>query len=578
MHRNSGPQTSHSAGGPGRVREKSRIARLSWISALPARRVCSFRGWPVAGSARERHPQPRRELDQRRRGRARRRWPRRRAPSPSRARARPAPPGRRARSAPSRRRPAARRRAPGRRSAVSSPNGRLAPRMNTCCSRILLELLGIGRSSVAAETQPSGDRGLAVGDAAVVDRQPLGDEHAQRRRRSSRRQTDVEQPPVLEHAARQHDDARSPCGRGQRGARLARWRAAIVAWKRRAIAPGGLAGATSAATARIVSRGSITRSRARPLSDIGYEPRSPGSQARLELDRRLALVVDLGADPAQRRDRVEQPAHAGRRRRGRAASRSSRCTCAQARGVDLRPRAIAGSSGSPPPSDADSHAHAIRHGCADRALAAGQRAPAAATRRGGTPRGRRAATRRPRPCRRARTRCRRRSRRSRARARRARRGTPPGGRGGAGRRSARRRRARARTWSTGTRGGGRGRRPRARPRTALEVLDPVGERAQRLVVLEVADVVADPRAFALGQAERVLELGAAGEQRPRRSGAGRALGWRARSRASGAGTWAPRDTRPPARPSRRCASGSAGRGPGTGRRSRAAARARRRRS
>jgi hypothetical protein len=46
---------------------------------------------------------------------------------------------------------------------------------------------------------------------------------------------------------------------------------------------------------------------------------------------------------------------------------------------------------------------------------------------------------------------------------------------------------------------------------ALEVLDPLSERPQRLEVLEVADVVADPGALALRHAERVLQLGAAGE-------------------------------------------------------------------
>ena len=46
----------------------------------------------------------------------------------------------------------------------------------------------------------------------------------------------------------------------------------------------------------------------------------------------------------------------------------------------------------------------------------------------------------------------------------------------------------------------------------LEVRDALAERAQRLVVLEVADVVADPRAGALGDPEGVLLLGAAGEQ------------------------------------------------------------------
>ena len=52
---------------------------------------------------------------------------------------------------------------------------------------------------------------------------------------------------------------------------------------------------------------------------------------------------------------------------------------------------------------------------------------------------------------------------------------------------------------------------------APEVLDALGEGAQRLVVLEVADVVADPGARAARQAERVLQLGAAGQERARRA-------------------------------------------------------------
>ena len=45
----------------------------------------------------------------------------------------------------------------------------------------------------------------------------------------------------------------------------------------------------------------------------------------------------------------------------------------------------------------------------------------------------------------------------------------------------------------------------------LEVRDAVLERAERLGVLEVADVVRDPGAAAAGQAERALELGPAGK-------------------------------------------------------------------
>ena len=46
----------------------------------------------------------------------------------------------------------------------------------------------------------------------------------------------------------------------------------------------------------------------------------------------------------------------------------------------------------------------------------------------------------------------------------------------------------------------------------LEVRDALGEGAQRLLVAQVADVVADPGARALGHAERALELGPAGQQ------------------------------------------------------------------
>ena len=44
-----------------------------------------------------------------------------------------------------------------------------------------------------------------------------------------------------------------------------------------------------------------------------------------------------------------------------------------------------------------------------------------------------------------------------------------------------------------------------------EMLDALGERAQGLGVLQVPDVVRDEGMTALGQAERVLQLGAAGQ-------------------------------------------------------------------
>ena len=47
----------------------------------------------------------------------------------------------------------------------------------------------------------------------------------------------------------------------------------------------------------------------------------------------------------------------------------------------------------------------------------------------------------------------------------------------------------------------------------LEVRDPVGEGPQRLVVAQVADVVADPCAAVAGERERVLELRPDGQKR-----------------------------------------------------------------
>ena len=98
----------------------------------------------------------------------------------------------------------------------------------------------------------------------------------------------------------------------------------------------------------------------------------------------------------------------------------------------------------------------------------------------------------------------------------------------------------------------------------LEVRDARDEGAQRLVVLQVADVVAHPRPRALGHAERALQLRPAREHVPRRRHRQpEAVGHVAR--ASAAAPAAARRRR--ARPSRRCGSGSAGRGRGSRRRS-----------
>ena len=56
------------------------------------------------------------------------------------------------------------------------------------------------------------DRRLSVGDPAVVDRQPLGDEHPESRPREPGRGR-LQQPPVLEDAAAQHDGPEPSLGR-----------------------------------------------------------------------------------------------------------------------------------------------------------------------------------------------------------------------------------------------------------------------------------------------------------------------------------------------------------------------------
>ena len=67
----------------------------------------------------------------------------------------------------------------------------------------------------------------------------------------------------------------------------------------------------------------------------------------------------------------------------------------------------------------------------------------------------------------------------------------------------------------------------------LEVRDAVAQRRQRLVVLDVADVVARPRAIALREAERVLLLGTGAED-VALGGDRQVQGARAHSRATGA--------------------------------------------
>ena len=192
--------------------------------------------------------------------------------------------------------------------------------------------------------------------------------------------------------------------------------------------------------------------------------RSRRSASRLELGRRLALVVDLRPQPAERGDARRRAA-----RRSSSAARRRRC----------------GPARRPPPSgpriDRARQRRRQLGALAARARPRARRRPSATAR--APPRRRRAAG----PGRAARP-----ARSPRAPptsssppqtvpsgprpepskiaptagpARRARRARRPGGRGGAGRRRARPPRARARSGSRGSRDGGRGRRAPARPRT-----------------------------------------------------------------------------------------------------------------
>ena len=226
----------------------------------------------------------------------------------------------------------------------------------------------------------------------------------------------------------------------------------------------------------------------------------PRRGERLELHRRLALVGDLGAQPAQRGHGVEQAARArGERRRGAARGTAPR-PAPSAR--DPRPGSGAGSPPSTPPATRTPSATAPRSRA--RRPAARTGAQVAGALEAGA--GRRPAARRPRRCRRCRSRCRRRSRRRPARSRRARPGTRPGARGGAAPpRSSTPVGALERVLGRQVLGVQVvGHHLGLDREQALEVLDPLAERAQRLAVLQVADVVATARPAAPLARQNVL--------------------------------------------------------------------------
>ena len=210
---------------------------------------------------------------------------------------------------------------------------------------------------------------------------------------SSRARVQLEQGAVLEHAPGEDHGRRRPC----RSAAVAHAVAVAVAralWKRAEMTGTG----TPRADVASRPRGSSRARRAAPRL-AGERQRVGAARGRvgdrLELDRRLPLVVHLGPDAAQRRHGVEEPADARRERRhqpGPPARPPGARRCADP--GRARPRGSAGCS----PSAAVSQAHAIRHGCAHRGIAAGSRTGKSRPARSKPSRPPRAA-RRPRPCR-----------------------------------------------------------------------------------------------------------------------------------------------------------------------------------
>ena len=209
------------------------------------------------------------------------------------------------------------------------------------------------------------DGGLAVGDPAVVRRQPLRDQHAQPRASSARarpraaagsgtrRRTAPRSPlraPPRSPDTRRRPPPRARCGSARRP-------------RRRPTPLGDIA-------RRRRGSGGGRRASARRRSGEVVRVVVARIARRLELDRGLALVGHLGANAAQRRHGVEQPAHARRRRGRRRRCRTSSATVRHARGRRGRRRRGSGAGPRRPPRR--SHAHAIRHGSRIAAVAARQ--------------------------------------------------------------------------------------------------------------------------------------------------------------------------------------------------------------
>ncbi len=147
-------------------------------------------------------------------------------------------------------------------------------------------------------------RGLAVADPAVVRRHAAVREDAE----AARLQPRASWPRAGAGSGTCRRRGRRAAARRPRRRRRQR-RPRRVSWKAAAISACGAA-RREVVVHRLDERGAVAEA---PWIRLG---RSVAREL-LELDRRLALVRDLGAHAEQRRDRVEEAAHARRERRVR---------------------------------------------------------------------------------------------------------------------------------------------------------------------------------------------------------------------------------------------------------------------
>ena len=182
----------------------------------------------------------------------------------------------------------------------------------------------------------------------------------------------LEQQPVLEDAARRAPTSSMPAALGLGGAAPSRSRPRRRCESGRRSSPTAASADASSLTAAHQLARVEQHHRPRPLHDrqgIGAALVEVGG--RLELGRGLALVWTLGAQPADRGDRVEEAAHARRRRRCDSGPHEL-ADLDPARARPPRRRGQRGSRGRSSPLAATSQAQAIRHGSLDRRGAARQ--------------------------------------------------------------------------------------------------------------------------------------------------------------------------------------------------------------